>query len=600
MNYGTLPSRLLQAVESRPSSRAQMVRKDGRWESVSSQELLRRVAGLSNALVELGFKPGDRAGLFAPNCPEWHATDFAITGAGGVTVPVYFNESPERLAYILNHAEARVVFVEGEAQVRKLLAARKDLRHVEQVIVAAGGANIPADWLRYETLLATAGGAEVAGYRLRASQVLPGQLASIIYTSGTTGEPKGVMLTHTNFCSNAVDASFSFSLSGNDLALSFLPLAHVYGRTLDYVYLFQGVPVAYVPAVEELSQALLEVRPTVFAAVPRVFEKIYARLIEQGARNTGPKRRLFDWSMRTAERAAMWRCGEGRASLWVKLEWMLSNRVVYSRIRAATGSRVRFVFSGGAPLSADLAKFFWSVGIPVYQGYGLTETSPILTSNHPVNRIGSSGKPVPNVELRIAADGEILAKGPCVMQGYYKNPEATREVMSEDGWFHTGDIGYLDKDNYLFITDRKKDLIKTAAGKFVAPQPIENALKANPSVLNAMVVGDRRKFVSALIVPNTAILRARAAEQGITLPPGLEAVEHPWLRSQMEAEVARVNAPLAQYETIKRFALLPADFTFDDGSLTFTLKLKRRVVEQQYGGVIDALYADVAEPQPIA
>ena len=600
MNYGTLPSRFLNAIDTLPNQRAQMVRGPHSWEAISSEELLRRVAGLSSALVELGVKPGDRVGLFGANRPEWHIADFAINGAGAVTVPVYFKESPERMTYILKHCGAKVVFAAGAEQMHKLLSLRGELPELEHIILADSGSDVPSDCLRYETLIATAGGAEIAAYRLRAAQVLPGQLASIIYTSGTTGEPKGVMLTHTNFCSNVTDSHSDFHLDPHtDLAISFLPLAHIYGRTLDYFYIFHGIPVAYVGVVEEVSQALLEVRPTILGAVPRVFEKIYARVMEQGHKSAGMKRRIFEWSMKVASRSARWRSGEGSASLAVKMEWFIVDELVYSKIRAGTGGKLRIVFSGGAPLAPDLAEFFWAVDIPIYQGYGLTETSPVLTSNYPANRVGSSGKPIRNVQIRIAADGEILAKGPCVMQGYYKSPEATREVLTEDGWFRTGDIGYVDKDNFLFITDRKKDLIKTAAGKFVAPQPIENALKTSPYILNAMVVGDKRKFIAALIVPNAATVSAKAAEQGIKFTSNVEMAAHPWVRSLIEAEVKRLTANLAQYETIKRFALLPDDFTFDNGSLTFTLKLKRRVVEQQFHDVIEQLYADVAEPRPL-
>ena len=600
MTYGTLPSRFLHAIDSLPNPRAQLTRRGNLWEPISSAEFLRRVAGLSMALVELGVKPGDRVGLFSTNRPEWHTADFAITGAGGVTVPVYFNESPDRMTYILNHAGAKVIFVAGEPQLKKLLDCRARLPEIEHVIIADGGADLPTECLRYETLIATAGGAETAAYRMRASQVLPGQLASIIYTSGTTGEPKGVMLTHTNICSNATDSCVTIDMkSGVDIALSFLPLAHIYGRTMDYVLLFTGITLAYVEDVNLLSQALLEVHPTVLAAVPRVFEKIYSRIMEQGSKNTGTKRKLFDWAMEVAKRAAPWRCGLKPAGPFLKLQWALADKLVFSKIRAGTGGQLRIVFSGGAPLSKDLAEFFWSIGILIYQGYGLTETSPVLTSNYPENRVGSSGKPIPNVLIRIAADGEILAKGPCVMQGYYKSPDATREVIGEDGWFHTGDIGYLDPDNYLFITDRKKDLLKTAAGKFVAPQPIENALKTSPYIVNAMVVGDQRKFVVALLVPNPVTVSAKAAEQGIRFATNEQMVAHPWARAFIESEVKRLTAHLAQWETIKRFALLPEDFTFDNGSLTFTMKLKRRVVEQKYRDVIAQLYADVAEPRPI-
>jgi long-chain acyl-CoA synthetase len=600
MNYGTLPSRFLNSVDNLPNPRAQMLRQQGRWEPISSQEFLRRVAGLSTAFVELGVKPGDRIGLFSANRPEWHTADFAITGAGGVTVPVYFNESPDRMTYILKHCGAKVVFVAGLPQLRKLLAVRAELPELEQIVVADAGSDLPPDCLRYETLIASASAADISSYRLRVSQVLTGQLASLIYTSGTTGEPKGVMLTHSNFCSNVTDLGDDFHLDpAKDVALSFLPLAHIYGRTVDYIYLFQGAPLAYVESVEAVAQALLEVRPTVTAAVPRVFEKIYARLVEQGSRATGVKRMLFAWAMGVARRAIPWRTSGAPASLALKLQWNFANKLVYEKIRQGTGGRLRLVCSGGAPLSKDLAEFFWTVGIPIYQGYGLTETSPIVSNNFPANRIGSSGRPIANVQVRIAADGEILVMGPCVMQGYYKNLEATREVIDRDGWFHTGDIGYLDKDNYLYITDRKKDLIKTAAGKFVAPQPIENALKTSPYILNAMVVGDKRKFIVALIVPNPVTVSAKLAEQGIRLASNEEMAGHPAVRALIDTEVRRLTIHLAQYETIKRFALLPEDFTFDNGSLTFTLKLKRRVVEQQYSELIESLYADFAEPRPI-
>lgn len=596
MNYGTLPSRLLHALDTFPNSRAQMFHAAGAWKEISSQEFLRRVAGLSTALVEMGLKPGDRVGLFSANRPEWHTADFAINGAGGVTVPVYFNESPERATYILKHCGAKLVFVAGHAQLQKLLALRAYLPDLEQIVVADCGSDAPPDTLRYETLIGASGGADLAAYRMRVSQILPGQLASIIYTSGTTGEPKGVMLTHNNFCSNVVDSCATVAFEPkDDLELSFLPLAHVYGRTFDYACIFHGVAVAYVEAVEQVAAALLELHPTVLAAVPRVFEKLYTRVVEQGHQRTGVQRKIFDWAMRVAVRSAMWRSGERPAGVGVKLQWALADKLVYAKIRQGTGGKLRLVFSGGAPLAKELAEFFWAVGIPIYQGYGLTETSPVLTTNYPRNRTGSSGKPIPNVELHIAEDGEVLAKGPCIMQGYFNRAEETRDALTEDGWFRTGDIGYLDKDNYLYITDRKKDLIKTAAGKFVAPQPIENALKTSPYILNAMVVGDKRKFISALVVPNSVTIAA----QGLKFASADEMVASQLVRSLIEGEVKRLTGNLAQYETIKRIALLPHDFTFDNGSLTFTLKLKRRVVEEHYHDVIEQLYADVAEPRPI-
>src|SRR5438132_878275 len=322
MNYGTLPSRFLNAVDTHPNPRAQMVRRDGRWEAIASQEFLRRVAGLSTAFVELGVKPGDRVGLFSANRPEWHTADFAINGAGAVTVPVYFNESPDRMAYILKHCGAKVVFLVGAAQLRKFLDVRKELPELEQIIVADAGPDIPTECLRYETLIANASAADISSYRMRASQVLPGQLASLIYTSGTTGAPKGVMLTHTNFCSNVHDVGYDFKLDpATDVALSFLPLAHVYGRTLDYIYIFGGATQAYVESVEAVAQALLEVRPTITGAVPRFFEKIYARLVEQGSKTRGAKKMLFDWAMRVAEMSAQWRADQRHPNLVVTLQW---------------------------------------------------------------------------------------------------------------------------------------------------------------------------------------------------------------------------------------------------------------------------------------
>ncbi|MDP9148234.1 MAG: long-chain fatty acid--CoA ligase, partial [Acidobacteriota bacterium] len=514
MDYGTLPSKFLNAVDRLPNARAQMFRAAKRWEAIPSSEFLRRVAGLSTALVELGVKPGDRVGLFCANRPEWHTADFAITGAGAVTVPVYYNESPQRMTYILNHSGAKVIFVSGLAQLGKLLACRSELTAAEHIIVADAGSSLPPECLAYETLVAGAGAHDIASYRLRVSKVASSDLSSLIYTSGTTGEPKGVMLTHANFCSNVTDTHLDLRFNpATDLALSFLPLAHVYGRMIDYSFIFHGITVAYVEAVDQVSQAMLDLHPTVMAAVPRVFEKMYTRIIEKGTANTGAKRKLFNWAMNVAQQTARWRCGEAQASLGLKAQWAIANTLVFSKIRAGTGGRLHMVFSGGAPLSKNLTEFFWAIGIPIYQGYGLTETSPVLSSNYPHNRPGSSGKPIPNVEIRIAPDGEILARGPCVMSGYFKNPEATREVLTADGWFSTGDIGYLDDDNYLFITDRKKDLIKTAAGKFVAPQPIENALKSSPYLLNAMVIGDQRKFVVALLVPNFNTISAKAAEE---------------------------------------------------------------------------------------
>ncbi|MGA7919118.1 MAG: long-chain fatty acid--CoA ligase [Candidatus Acidiferrales bacterium] len=599
MDYPSLNKPFLEAVDRHANPKAQMYKTVNGWESIAAAEMLRRVAGLSKALRELGIKAGDRVGLFAPNCPEWHVADFAITGLGAASVPVYFNESPERLIYILNDSGARIVITAGEAQARKMAEARDRIPVLEHVISVAPPNDLRGEILRYETFIAAAGDADVAEYRRRSAEVQGGQLATIIYTSGTTGEPKGVMLSHSNLSSNAMDSLEVYKFLASDVALEFLPLAHVYERTVGYAYLFGGVTIAYVDQIESVAQAMLEVHPTTAAAVPRFFEKMYANILEKGQRETGLKRKIFDWALQVAANAVPWRAYDQPPSAGLKLRWQVADRLVYSKIRAGLGGRIRSFCSGGAPLAPELAEFFWSINVPVYQGYGLTETAPVVSANlTTANKVGTVGRALPHVQVRIAEDGEILVKGPNVMQGYYQKPDATREVLSPDGWLRTGDIGRVDEDGYLIITDRKKELLKTAAGKFVAPAPIENMLKTCPYIANAIVVGDKRKFVSVLIVLNFAAIEAEAKRQGREFAAPSQAVSDPWVRDLISREVERLTAPLAQYEKPKRFALLERDFSYANGELTYTLKMKRRVIEERYRDVIARLYADVEEPRP--
>jgi long-chain acyl-CoA synthetase len=401
------------------------------------------------------------------------------------------------------------------------------------------------------------------------------------------------MLTHNNLSSNEQTSVEPYHMVPADTAVSFLPLSHVYERVTSYAYLFHGVPVAYVERMDDLPQALLEVHPTLAAAVPRVFEKLYANVMQKGHASTGSKRRIFDWAMRVAKEAVRWKAYGEEAPSWLHLRWKIADRIVYSKIREGIGGRFRAFISGGGPLARELAEFFWAVGVPVYQGYGLTETSPVVSANYPgVNKVGTVGRPIENVSVRIAEDGEILVQGPCVMKGYYLKPEDTSGAMSPDGWLATGDIGRLDEEGYLYVTDRKKDLFKTAAGKFVAPQPIENLLKVNPLILNAVLVGDAHKFIAALIVPNFTNVESAARVQGRTFASHEQVAADPWVHELIGKEVAQVNSKLAQYETIKRFALLDHDFTFDGGQLTYTLKLKRRVIAERYAKIIEALYAE--------
>ncbi len=598
--YPSLTKCFLNAVDRYANPHAQMFRTAKGWQSISAAEMLRRVAGISKVLFELGVRAGDRVAIFAPNCPEWHVADFAVQGLGGLTVPVYFNESAERLAYILNDSGARAIFTVGEAQAREIDDSRANLKSIEHIISVAPPEGLHGEILRYEMLIAPAGSAEVGEYRTRSVDVSAEQLATIIYTSGTTGEPKGVMLSHSNIASNALDSLETYDFQPSDVALSFLPLAHVYERVMDYGYMFRGVSVAYLDKMETVAEALLEVHPTITSAVPRFFEKMYANIVEKGHREAGLKRAIFDWALRLSAKAAPWRAYGKSVSPPVRMQWRIADALVYSKIREGVGGRIRSFCSGGAPLATELAEFFWSVGLPVYQGYGLTETSPIVAANLPVaNKVGTVGRPIPHVQVRIADDGEVLVKGTCVMQGYYRKPDQTKEVFTPDGWFCTGDIGKLDADGYLSITDRKKELLKTAGGKFVAPAPIENLLKTSPFIANVMVVGEKRKFVSVLIVPQGGAIEGEARKQGHELGGSGQAGSDEWVRNLLSREIERLTAPLAQYEKPKRFAVLDRDFSYANDELTYTLKLKRRVIEQHYQDVIARLYADVEEPRPV-
>jgi long-chain acyl-CoA synthetase len=595
----SVPQCFLDAIDRRGEQCAQMYRSTTGWQSISAKEMLRRVAGLARALGELGIHAGDRLGLFAPNSPEWHVADLAIQGWGAVTVPVYFRESSERLTYILNDSGARIVFTAGEEQARRVQEIRQAVPGLQHVICAGPPADLHGDVLRYESLIANAGEGEIGSYRQQARTVMPDQLATIIYTSGTTGEPKGVMLNQANLTSNAFGFSGEFDMSPSDLALSLLPLAHVYERTIDYGYMFRGVPIAYVEQMETVAQALVEVKPTTVAAVPRFYEKIYAGIIEKGHHETAIKRRIFDAAIRIANQAVPWRAHNKPASPGLRWRWRIADRIVYSKIRQGLGGRIRTFSSGGAPLAPELAEFFWSVGLPVYEGYGLTETSPVVTFNSPkANKVGTVGRPIAGVQVRIAEDGEILVKGSCVMQGYYRKANQTREVFTPDGWFCTGDIGQLDEEQYLTITDRKKELLKTAGGKFVAPAPIENQLKTSPFISNAMIVGDKRKFVSALIVPDFTAIEVAGRKAGREFSTPSQMVSDSWVRDLLSGEIERLTRSLAQYEKPKRFALLEQDFSYHNGELTYTLKMKRRVIEQRYADLIERLYADVEEPRP--
>ena len=564
----------------------------------SSRELFDEVRDLSLGLEGLGVQAGDRVAIQADSRPEWTITDLATLTAGAVTVPVYATLPAGQVGYILADAGARVVVVEDEEQAAKVRAERHRLPELETVIVMdprSEGTRSDEHSLAqvvdrgHRRLMTENGLGRV--YAERAQAIDPEALATIIYTSGTTGHPKGVMLSHHNFVANMEDVDHVIAITEDDTALSFLPLSHAFERMVVYLYLYKGATVVFGEAIDTLGRDMQQVRPTIMTGVPRVYEKLRARIIDAVAASPRVRLGLFAWAVAVGHDAARARLSGREPGLVTRAQEGVADRLVLSKIRARTGGRLRFVVSGSAPLGREVAEFLYAIGLPVLEGYGLTETSPVLTTTPPgAARLGTVGTALPHVELKIADDGEILARGPNVMVGYYNNPEATAAVI-RDGWFHTGDIGRLDADGYLSITDRKKELIVTAGGKNVAPQPIEALLKRDPIVAEALLVGDRRRFVSALLVPDFVTLAKRLAVDG--LAPGTleELVRREDVERIFQPIVDQANRELASYEQVKRFALLPAEFSVATGELTPTLKLKRRVVEERWAAVIEEIYA---------
>jgi long-chain acyl-CoA synthetase len=573
---------------------------DGRYVSVSTAELVRQVRQIAKALADGGVRPGDRVALMAENGPHWPAVDFATLCIGAVLVPIYPTLLPEGAAYVARDSGSRILFVQGRERLEGLLAVRAEMPSVERIVAigAAGtseaGAPVapvhgasPAGVESLETFMARGAGADQAWLERMAAQVQPEDLATLIYTSGTTGDPKGVMLTHDNLVSNAVTGCEVLGLEGFFTALSFLPLSHSFERLVDYCFFFKGITIAYAESVQTVAANLLEVKPHVFVAVPRVYEKVMARVLENATAAGGLKARIFRWALGVGRDALQQRLAFEPMTLKLRI----AEKLVFSKIRQRLGGRFVFAMSGGAPLGRDVAEFFWGAGIPIYEGYGLTETSPVISVNtRGATRLGTVGRPMPRIEVQIAEDGEILSRGPNTMRGYFGKPQATAEVIDSDGWFHTGDIGHLDDAGFLVITDRKKELIVNAYGKNIAPAPIENALKASRWISQAVVIGDRRQYLAALIVPDFDVLKGWAAAERIggTLA---EQLHHPKLRAILEAEVQAVNEHLARYEQIRVWELVPTEFTLEGGELTPTLKVKRRVINVKYKAILDRLYA---------
>jgi len=564
----------------------------GQWQPVSSDQIYQRTRALAQAFLSRGAKKGDRIAIIAENRWEWPITDFAALAIGAVDVPIYPTLTGEQIAVMIADAGCRIAVVSTRQQFDKLNAVRS-LTKLEHIVIM-DPAITPDGSIAFKDLIA---GADERGaerdpvFDALTRSVEPKDLATLIYTSGTTGEPKGVMLTHGNIAANQSCAARDFRFNSSDACISFLPLSHITARALDYVMYTNGAQVAYCSHFDRLPQALREIRPTVFVGVPRVFEKIRQE-VERRAGLSPIKKRILAWAigLGAAHGDTVYDGRRPAAALW-----KLADKLAYSKVREAFGGRVKVFVSGGAPLGIDTAKWFASVGIALWEGYGLTETSPLIAINSPItHRMGAAGLPLPNLQLKLADDGELMVCGPSVFVGYWNKPDEDRQSFDEQGWFKTGDIAHLDEDGFLFITDRKKELLKTSGGKLVAPQPIENKLKNNSLVAQAALVGDRHKFVSVLIAPNFTALETWAAQHSLHFNSRAEMVADSRVIALYAEIVREVNTTLANFETLKRFRIVPEEWSLESGELTPSMKLKRRVIAAQYASQIDALYADEA------
>jgi long-chain acyl-CoA synthetase len=570
-------------------------KRQGRWWDLSYADLADRVRDLSVGLLELGVAPGDKVAILSENRPEWLITDYACLAARCPNVPIYPTLPSKQTEYILRDAAVVAILVSTPAQVEKLLAIRERLPALRHII-AFDAAGARAGVLKLDEVIERGRAARerYPEWKAQALAATPGDLATLIYTSGTTGDPKGVMLTHGNIASNVTTALTLFDFSDRDECLSFLPLSHIFERMFGHYAMFKsGAIINYAEAFDTVPGDMQACRPTIMASVPRLYEKIYDRVLESVRNSSAPRRRLFAWARRVGEACVDRRLAGQRVPPGLSLQRAIADRLVFAKLRARTGGRIRLLISGGAPLSPDIARFFHAAGLPIVEGYGLTETSPVIAVNTPTHlKIGTVGRAMPGVEIRIADDGEIITRGPNVMRGYFNKPEATAEAIDPEGWFHTGDIGMIDAEGYLRITDRKKDLIVTAGGKNIAPQPIENLVRTSKFISNAVMLGDRRPFPVMLLVPEQEAVRAWAARH-VVGDSGMERlVTLPEVKNKLEREVRKALRDLAQFEMPKKFLLLPRDFSVDAGELTPTLKVRRRVVEERHRAAIEALYAD--------
>jgi len=589
----TLSQLFLNTIKSYPKDDLMLYKKDGSFTPISTDEFATQVKHFALGLRDLSYEAGDKLIILSENRPEWVMTDMANLCLGGVTVPIYTSLVPEQIKYIIDNSDAKVVVFSDDEMWEKIKAIQSDLVKVEHYITCQ--ADGPEGTLTFADV-------QKRGERLAKEQpdlfeelalkVKPDDVASIIYTSGTTGAPKGVMLMHSNFVSNVEAVTTIIEFTQKDTVLSFLPLSHVLERMVTFAYLCKGCSIGYAESIETVAENLLEIRPQIMVSVPRVFEKIYAKVMDNVLASSPLKRKIFFWAARIGKEYGRKIILNKPISGSLQFKKNLAHKLVFSKIIEKTGGRVRFFVSGGAPLSKDIAEFFYAMGLNILEGYGLTETSPVIAVNTLEDiKFGSVGKPIPGVEVKIAEDGEILTKGPHVMKGYYKMEAETQEAI-KDGWFYTGDVGFLDEEGFVTITDRKKDIIVTAGGKNVAPQPIENIIKTNLYVSNAVIIGDKRKFISALVVPNFEKLVEYADANNISYSDYGDLVKNDKILNFIESEINRATPGLASYEKVKKVALLDREFEIEKGEITPTLKVKRNIIEQKYRSIIDSLYQE--------
>ena len=559
-------------------------RENGAWNPITANQLHRWVTATARQLQSWGIGQGDRVVILSENRPEWAVTDFATLLLGGIVVPIYATQTAENVLYLLQHSEARIAFVSSRKQYEKVESIRAQTK-LERVVVMEKVEDLP-DVPQMQYILSGATDLQDTEIETIANSIQPDDVATLIYTSGTTGTPKGVILTHGNIASNLGMTTDLVEVGPEDMAVSFLPLSHITARHVDYLLFQLGVTIAYCPNFDDLPQSLLEVRPTVFVAVPRVYEKIHNKILQT---THGTKLKIFNWALSVGRKHREEILDD---VIPKSLAWKLANRLVFQKIRQGVGGRAWLFLSGGAPLGRELAAWYADVGIRIDEGYGLTETSPVIAVNVPSqHKLTTVGKILSNLEVRIATDGEVLVRGPSVFKGYWNMQEETAAAFEED-WFKTGDIGHLDEHGYLSITDRKKDLIKTSGGKFIAPQPIENSLKANPLVGEAAVVGDKRRFAAVMIVPNFPALEEWAGSNGFSTDSRKDLVRSAHVQSLYKGIVDELNQNLAQYEKLKKVLVLPEELSVADGTLTPSMKLRRRHLELRYHKQIEALYAE--------